>query len=46
MNYAGGADKKSAYSICVNLSMVLNVKIDNPAEFFGGVWVCFGAWSL
>lgn len=33
MNYAGGADKKSRYSINVKLSMLLCVKIDNPAEF-------------
>jgi hypothetical protein len=32
-NYAGGADKKSEYSICVKLSMLLCVKVDNPSEF-------------
>jgi hypothetical protein len=32
MNYAGGADKKSEYSICVKLSMLLCVKIQTPSE--------------
>jgi hypothetical protein len=33
MNYAGGADKMKQYSICVKLSMLLCVKIQNPSEF-------------
>jgi hypothetical protein len=33
MNYAGGADKTSEFSICVKLSMLLCVKIQTPSEF-------------
>ena len=33
LNYAGGADKKSQYSICVKLSILLCIKVTHPAEF-------------